>query len=131
MSPSELEAFLAEMEQDIRAADRDLREIELLERKNVTAAGRLPEYEALKPRLEALVQAHEEDLHLASQLEKRIAGLMDRYATNVSYSRDFSFYDLTNTIGRWTCFRSYLLPGTTRYRKLKTKSGDSKETTKK
>ena len=52
MSSSELEAFLAEMEQDIKAADRDLREIELLEKKNVTAAGKLPEYETLQPRLE-------------------------------------------------------------------------------
>ncbi|KAJ3481900.1 hypothetical protein NLI96_g7351 [Meripilus lineatus] len=83
MSPSELEAFLAEMEQDIRGADRDLREIDILERKNVTAAGRLPEYEALQPRLQKLMEAHEEDLKLAAELEKRIAGLMNRYATNV------------------------------------------------
>lgn len=41
MSPSELEAFLAELEPDIRAADRDMREIELLEKKGVTAAGKL------------------------------------------------------------------------------------------
>lgn len=89
MSPSELEAFLAEMEQDIRGADRDLREIDLLERKNVTAAGRLPEHEALKPRLQKLQEAHEEDLRLAAQLEKRIAGLMDRYATNVGVRLSF------------------------------------------
>ena len=42
MSPSELEAFLTEMEPDIRAADRDLREIEILEKKGVTNAGKLP-----------------------------------------------------------------------------------------
>ena len=41
MSPAELEAFLAEMEPDIRAADRDMREIEMLERKGVTGAGKL------------------------------------------------------------------------------------------
>ncbi|KAH8103906.1 hypothetical protein BXZ70DRAFT_1005463 [Cristinia sonorae] len=83
MSPSEVEAFLAEMEQDIRAADRDLREIEMLENKDVTAAGKLTDYEALQPRLEKLVKAHEEDLKLAAELEKRVAALMDRYATNV------------------------------------------------
>ena len=83
MSPSEIEAFLAEMEPDIRAADRDLREIELLEKKEVTAAGKLPEYEVLQPRLDALMKAHEEDLRKAAELEQRIARLMDRYATNV------------------------------------------------
>jgi uncharacterized protein YfkK (UPF0435 family) len=41
MSPEELEAFLTEMEPDIRAADRDMREIEALERKGVTGAGKL------------------------------------------------------------------------------------------
>jgi hypothetical protein len=75
--------MLAEMEPDIRAADRDLREIELLERKDVTAAGKLSDYEALQPRLDALMKAHEEDLHKAGELEKRIASLMNRYATNV------------------------------------------------
>lgn len=32
LSPEEFDAFLAEMEPDIRAADRDLREIEILEK---------------------------------------------------------------------------------------------------
>ena len=85
MSSSELEAFLAEMEQDIKAADRDLREIELLEKKNVTAAGKLPEYETLQPRLEKLIEAHTEDLKLAASLEKRVADLMDHYATLVRF----------------------------------------------
>lgn len=42
MSSTELEAFLAELEPDIRAADRDMREIEMCEKKGVTAAGKLP-----------------------------------------------------------------------------------------
>jgi Cu+-exporting ATPase len=42
MSPGELEAFLSEMEPDIRAADRDMHEIEALEKKGVTGAGKLP-----------------------------------------------------------------------------------------
>jgi hypothetical protein len=42
MSPSELEALLSEMEPDIRSADRDMREIEVLEGKGVTGSGKLP-----------------------------------------------------------------------------------------
>jgi len=42
MSAEELESFLIEMEPDIRAADRDMREIEILEQRGVTAPGRLP-----------------------------------------------------------------------------------------
>lgn len=83
MSSSELDAFLVEMESDIRGAERDLREISTLENKGVTGAGKLGDYEALQPRLEALLQAHDEDLRLAADLEKRIALLMDHYATNV------------------------------------------------
>ncbi|EPT01070.1 hypothetical protein FOMPIDRAFT_1121021 [Fomitopsis schrenkii] len=83
MSPGELEAFLTEMEPDIRAAERDLREIAALEDKGVTAAGRLPEHKVLQLRLDALLKAHEEDAEMASRLERRIAGLMDRYATRV------------------------------------------------
>jgi len=41
MSSNELEAFLTEMEPDIRAADRDMREIEVLENNGVTTAGKL------------------------------------------------------------------------------------------
>lgn len=41
MSPEELDAFLSEMEPDIRAADHDMREIELLEQKGVLSAGKL------------------------------------------------------------------------------------------
>ena len=41
MSSQELEIFLADMEQDIRAAARDMVEIEDLEKKGVTEAGKL------------------------------------------------------------------------------------------
>ena len=89
MSSSELEAFLAEMEPDIRAAERDLREIELLEKKDVVSAGKLAEYEALQPRLDALVEAHKEDMQKAEELERRVARLVDRYATNVRITSPF------------------------------------------
>jgi hypothetical protein len=42
MSPEEVDAFLAEMEPDIRAADRDMLEIDALEKKGITGAGKLP-----------------------------------------------------------------------------------------
>lgn len=103
MSPEELEALLVEMEPEIRAADRDMREIEMLEQKGVTAAGKLAgpscrltlivhrdshfrlslDYETLQPRLDALLEAHQEDIRLAASLEKRIAALVDRHATHV------------------------------------------------
>jgi hypothetical protein len=41
MSASELETFLSEMEPEIRAADRDMREIEMLEKKGIASAGKL------------------------------------------------------------------------------------------
>lgn len=41
LSSAELDAFLSEMEGDIRAADRDLREIDALEQRGVTGAGKL------------------------------------------------------------------------------------------
>ncbi|KAG6880705.1 hypothetical protein C0992_002935, partial [Termitomyces sp. T32_za158] len=41
MSVAQLEALLTEMEPDIRAAERDMREIEMLESKGVTGAGKL------------------------------------------------------------------------------------------
>ncbi|THH32020.1 hypothetical protein EUX98_g2141 [Antrodiella citrinella] len=83
LAPSELEAFLAEMEADIRSADRDLREVEMLEKKDVTAAGKLPDYEPLVGRLDALVKRHEEDARLAREVEEKVARLMHRYASNV------------------------------------------------
>lgn len=106
MSADELEALLSEMEPDMRAADRDMREIELLEQKGVLSAGKLAgtrvffsrvllrwgtadergsDYEALQPRLHALLAAQEQDMRLAASLERRIATLVERHATHVSH----------------------------------------------
>jgi len=41
MSPEEVEALLVEMEPEIRPTDRHVREIEMLEQRGVTAAGKL------------------------------------------------------------------------------------------
>ena len=54
--------------------------------------GDVTDYEALQPRLAALMTAHEEDLKLAASLERRMAALMERHATQVGPSfplRDF------------------------------------------
>ena len=42
MTPEEITAFLTEMEPDIRAADRDMLEIDALEQKGVLGSGKLP-----------------------------------------------------------------------------------------
>jgi len=83
MSTTELETLLSEMEPDIRAADRDLREIDALEKQGVTSAGKLVDYEPLDDRLKALVQAHEEDLATAASLERRIGSLLQRYSNKI------------------------------------------------
>jgi len=96
MSASELDALLVEMEPDIRAAERDMQEIAALEKKGVTGAGKLAEYEALQPRLDALLKAHQEDLEIASSLEKRVARLMENHATQVdALSELFVIWDDT------------------------------------
>ncbi|KAJ7577051.1 hypothetical protein C8J56DRAFT_972205 [Mycena floridula] len=83
MSANELEAFLAEMESDIRAADRDMVEIEALDKKGITGAGKLADYEMLEPRMHALATAHHDNLKLAADLESRITGLVERHATHI------------------------------------------------
>lgn len=42
MTPEQIGAFLTEMEPDIRAADRDMLEIDTLEKKGVLGSGKLP-----------------------------------------------------------------------------------------
>ena len=51
MTAEELEALLSDMEPDVRAADRDMREIELLEQKGVLSAGKLAGTAAFPPHL--------------------------------------------------------------------------------
>ncbi|QRV86805.1 hypothetical protein RhiJN_14823 [Ceratobasidium sp. AG-Ba] len=84
VSVSDLEALLLESEADIRAADRDLREIAELESRGVLDAGKLPIHEPLQPRLDALTQAHLEDMSKFDALEERIAKLIARYSSHVN-----------------------------------------------
>ena len=42
LSDDEVNALLAEMEPEIKSADRDLRDIDVLEKRGVLAAGKLP-----------------------------------------------------------------------------------------
>ncbi|KAF5328892.1 hypothetical protein D9611_014262 [Ephemerocybe angulata] len=83
LSPEEIDAFLTEMEPDIRAADSDMREIDALVKKGVTSAGKLSDYETLQPRLDALLKANTADIELAASLERRIATLMQKHANSV------------------------------------------------
>lgn len=79
MSPSEFEIYLKDIEPEIKQAERDLREIDSLEKRGVSAAGALGAHEELQPRLEALLAAHGQDAQKAAQLESRIILLLDRY----------------------------------------------------
>lgn len=83
MSPTELAALAAELEPDIRAADNDIREIDDLQQKGITGAGTLSDYEALQPRLEALLVRHQEDVDRAAVLEKRVASIVRQYAIQI------------------------------------------------
>jgi hypothetical protein len=56
LSPGDFEALLHEMAPDIRSAERDLRDIDTLEKKGVAGAGKLEDYEALQPRLEKILK---------------------------------------------------------------------------
>ncbi|KDN40644.1 hypothetical protein RSAG8_07973, partial [Rhizoctonia solani AG-8 WAC10335] len=82
-SVSDLEALLLESEADIRTADRDLREIAELESRGVLDAGKLPGHEPLQPRVDALIQAHLEDLAKFESLEERIGALISGYSSHV------------------------------------------------
>ncbi|CUA72153.1 hypothetical protein RSOLAG22IIIB_00816 [Rhizoctonia solani] len=82
-SVSDLEALLLESEADIRAADRDLREIADLETRGVLDAGKLPDHKPLQPRVDALIQAHLEDLAKFEALEERIGALISKYSSHV------------------------------------------------
>ncbi|KAH8978965.1 hypothetical protein EDB92DRAFT_1937457 [Lactarius akahatsu] len=96
MSPAELAAVAAELEPDIRAADNDMREIEALQKRGVTGAGSLSDNEALRPRLEALLLRHAEDLERAAALEKRVAKIVREYALQVDgLSELFVMWDET------------------------------------
>ncbi|KAG8733938.1 hypothetical protein FRC11_014882 [Ceratobasidium sp. 423] len=83
-SVSDLEALLLESEDDIRVADRDLREIAELESRGVLDAGKLPSHEPLQPRVDALIQAHLEDLAKFESLEGRIGALISEYSSHVN-----------------------------------------------
>ncbi|CAE6434726.1 unnamed protein product [Rhizoctonia solani] len=83
-SVSDLEALLLESQDDIRAADRDLREIAELESRGILDAGKLPSHEPLQPRVDALIQAHLEDLAKFESLEERIGVLISDYSSHVN-----------------------------------------------
>jgi len=83
LSPEELDALLVEMEPEIKSADRDLREIDILDKRGLLGAGKLADYKELLPRLEVLRMARQEDLQQAADLERRISAVLRRYTTRV------------------------------------------------
>jgi hypothetical protein len=107
-----MEALIMEMEPDIRAADRDLREIDILEKKDVTSAGNLLEYQKLRTRLDQLVQANEDNRNKHTELEQRIAKIMNQYAYSVRLVQHVGRLS-TDSFPRRIHFPSCLLLGTT------------------
>ncbi|KAK0202611.1 hypothetical protein DFS33DRAFT_1262590 [Desarmillaria ectypa] len=98
MSQEELNVFVGEMENDIRSADRDMQEIDALQKKGVTGAGKLADYEQLQPRLETLRKYYDENIEHAARLEKRIAAILERHSTQVdALSELFVVWDDTLT----------------------------------
>lgn len=71
------------MAPDIRSADRDLRDIDTLEQKGVTGAGKLEDYESLQPRLDKVIKRHSENTARFRALEQRVTTLLEQYATQV------------------------------------------------
>ena len=60
------------MAPDIRSAERDLRDIDTLEKKGATGAGKLEDHEALQPRLDNALKRHNEDTARFRALEQRV-----------------------------------------------------------
>jgi len=71
------------MASDIRSAERDLRDIDTLDKKGVTGSGRLEDYEALQLRLDKIIKRHNEDTARFRALEQRVTTLLEKYATQV------------------------------------------------
>lgn len=133
LSPEELETLLVEMEPDIRAADRDMREIEALGTKGVTEAGKLRGtspteslertnskttlglgYELLQPRLDALISGHKEIKTQTEALEKRITAIMRQNATHVSifiHTFNFLLTRISTCFIRWMRYQNCLWNG--------------------
>ncbi|CAD6573329.1 MAG: hypothetical protein CYPHOPRED_005119 [Cyphobasidiales sp. Tagirdzhanova-0007] len=76
--------LILEAEQDIRNLERELREIDALEKRGVVSAGRLANYQPLKPRL---LQLQEDLTAIASSyssLEKRVESVLSSYDSYVN-----------------------------------------------
>ncbi|KZO92403.1 hypothetical protein CALVIDRAFT_309988 [Calocera viscosa TUFC12733] len=83
LTPEEAAAYFAEAEADVRAADRDMADIKELERKGVVHAGRLPEQDALRPRLRNVMKHHSNNRKKFADMEKRVMGLLQTYASSI------------------------------------------------
>jgi len=83
LTPDEAAIYFAEAEVDVRAADRDMADIKELERKGVLNAGRLPEHEALKPRLRDLMKQHSKNRTRFADIERRLMLVLQDYASSI------------------------------------------------
>jgi len=91
------------------------------------------DYQTFQPRVEALVEAHKQDIELAASLEKRTAALIKQYGTHVSCREPGASLDLRVRSALWDPYRtsfsdrsahylSYSSRGMTRFVRLKIRS---------
>ncbi|GAA6060149.1 hypothetical protein JCM10212_001446 [Sporobolomyces blumeae] len=90
-APDELEvtpqakvALTLEAEHELRQLERGLREIETLEQRGVVEAGKLPEHEALVPRLEQLETNLAPIVREHAAIEQRTTTLLQRYNDHIA-----------------------------------------------
>ncbi|KAK9894232.1 hypothetical protein P389DRAFT_181618 [Cystobasidium minutum MCA 4210] len=79
LTPAAKAALILDSEQDLKNLDRELREIDTLEKRGMAGAGRLEEHEALKPRLAELRKDASKLAGSYGSLESRVENLLTQY----------------------------------------------------
>ena len=83
MTPSEFDTFLHEMEPDIRAADRDMREIEALDQKGVAAVGKLTSACSPLPVFHPLMRSAPQIIKPSDHASKRFLRLTNKTSSSL------------------------------------------------
>jgi len=84
LTPQVKATLILEAEGDIRSTERDLRELDALEKRGVAGAGTLSSYEELRPNLVALQAELPGLTHSFADLEVAVSDLLGRYNAHVS-----------------------------------------------
>ncbi|GAA5868826.1 hypothetical protein JCM8547_002840 [Rhodosporidiobolus lusitaniae] len=84
VTPQAKVSLILEAENEIRALEKELREIAVLDERGVVGAGKLGEHEALKPQLVQLRQATGPVASSYTSLEQRTTALLQQYNDYIS-----------------------------------------------